>query len=48
LGCLRYLHVDGERAIALSFGIFALMLLGATIGGIFELGNSHPQKRLPE
>jgi hypothetical protein len=35
--------VDGERTIALSFGIFALMLFGAMIGGILELRDPHPQ-----
>lgn len=47
LGCLRYLHIDGERAIALSLGIFALMLFGALIGGILELRSGRAEPAAP-
>ncbi|MFC5489719.1 lysylphosphatidylglycerol synthase transmembrane domain-containing protein [Dokdonella soli] len=37
VGCLGYLGVAGEPAIALSLAIFAITLAGALIGGVIEL-----------
>jgi len=37
VGCLAWLGVSGERAIALSLGVFAIMLSGAAAGGLLEL-----------
>jgi len=37
VGCLGYLGVPGELALALSLGLFAVMVLGAVVGGFIEL-----------
>lgn len=37
VGCLSYLGVPGELAIALSLGLFAVMLSGAIVGGLIEM-----------
>ncbi|HEX7914840.1 lysylphosphatidylglycerol synthase transmembrane domain-containing protein [Rudaea sp.] len=37
VGCLSYLGVPGELAIALSLGLFAVMLSGAVVGGLVEM-----------
>lgn len=37
MGCLGYLGVPGETAMALSLGMFAVAVYGAVIGGILEL-----------
>ena len=37
IGCLGFLGVTAERALALSLGIFTLALAGAAMGGLLEL-----------
>lgn len=37
VGCLTLLDIAPERALALSFGIFAITLAGALAGGVLEL-----------
>jgi len=37
VGCLGFLGVAPERALALSFGVFALTLVGALTGGMLEM-----------
>lgn len=37
IGCLTYLGIASESAVALSLGVFAIMLLGALLGGTVEL-----------
>lgn len=37
VGCLSYLGIPGELALALSLGLFAVMLSGAAVGGFVEL-----------
>jgi len=37
IGCLVHLGVTGEAALALSLGIFAIMLFGALLGALVEL-----------
>lgn len=36
VGCLSLFGVAAERAIALSFGVFAITLVGALVGGLLE------------
>lgn len=40
IGCLAYLSVDGELAIALSIGVLAMMLTSALVGGLIDLRQS--------
>ncbi|MEJ7670327.1 MAG: lysylphosphatidylglycerol synthase transmembrane domain-containing protein [Casimicrobiaceae bacterium] len=42
VGSLGYLGVQGERAIALSFGVFALTVFGALIGWLVEITDRPP------
>jgi uncharacterized protein (TIRG00374 family) len=42
VGSLGYLGVQGEEAIALSFGVFALTVLGALIGWLAEITDRSP------
>lgn len=37
VGCLGFLGISPERALALSFGVFGLTLVGAVSGGILEM-----------
>src|SRR5579875_1263543 len=47
VGCLGFLGISGEKALALSFGIFAMTLSGAIVGGVLELIESLRRERLP-
>ena len=44
IGSLGFLGVSGERAIALSFGVFALMAFGAMVGWIVDIADRAPVK----
>lgn len=46
VGCLAFLDVPGESAVALSLGVFAIMLFGALLGGLLEL--AHHARPAPE
>ncbi len=46
IGCLAFLGVPGESAVALSLGVFAVMLLGALLGGVLEL--AHHVRQAPQ
>lgn len=47
VGSLAFLGVAPERAMALSFGVFATTLVGALIGGLLELVESTREHELP-
>jgi hypothetical protein len=40
IGCLSWLGVSGELAVALSLGVFAIMLIGALLGGMIEVAHA--------
>lgn len=47
VGCLGFLGVAGDEAIALSFGIFAITLSGVLAGGIVELIDATHRRPAP-